>query len=417
MTATVTLLAGTLGLLLAVNALRPVRAPALFAAASFLAGWLTSELAFHCMALQCVVLSVGVWKGALDTLPGQVGVGAGALSVLLLGRSALEGVRARRVVEALVTGPLGASAPRALPEDHAPAPMGWWLRRLLFPLPVTHPSVERTRAVVYAREGRLQLKLDVFRRRGAAHDEGARRPAVVFVHGGAWVLGSRDHHGLPMLQDLAARGCVCFSLDYRLSPRATFPEHLVDVKRALAWVRAHARAWGADPGFVVLSGGSAGGHLAALAALTADDKSYQPGFEDADTSVAACVGFYGVYDLADTRGHWPNPGLRRVLERWVFKARLADARERFARASPLARVHRDAPPFLLVHGALDTLVPVEEARVFHRALLDAGAESHYLELPGAQHAFEIFPSPRTLETVRCVAEFVRRVRGRAPQVG
>jgi acetyl esterase/lipase len=223
-----------------------------------------------------------------------------------------------------------------------------------------------------------------------------------------------------MLQELAARGCVCFSMDYRLSPRATFPEHLVDVKRALTWVRANARAWGADPDRVVLSGGSAGGHLAALAALTAGDPSYQPGFETQDTSVDACVGIYGVYDLTNAHGHWPNPGLQRVLERLVFKARVVDAPERFARASPVARVHRDAPPFLLVHGALDSLVPVEEARVFHKALQDAGVQSHYLELPGAQHAFELFPSPRTLETVRCVAEFVRRVRGDArggPQPG
>ena len=93
--------------------------------------------------------------------------------------------------------------------------------------------------------------------------------------------------GLPLMYHLAARGWVCVAANYRLSPRATFPDHLIDVKRALAWIKRHGAEYGADPDFVVVTGGSAGGHLAALVALTANDPEYQPGFEDVDTTVQA----------------------------------------------------------------------------------------------------------------------------------
>ena len=122
---------------------------------------------------------------------------------------------------------------------------------------------------------------------------------MIQVHGGGWIAGSRLEQGIPLLNHLAANGWIGFAVDYRLSPRATMPEHVIDVKRAIAWVRAHADELGVDPERIALTGGSAGGHLTALAALTADDKALQPGFEDADTSVAAAVPFYGIYDFTD----------------------------------------------------------------------------------------------------------------------
>ena len=90
--------------------------------------------------------------------------------------------------------------------------------------------------------------------------------------------------------------------NYALSPKATFPDHLIDVKRALAWVKEHIAEYGGDPGYVVISGGSAGGHLSSLAALTPNRPEYQPGFEAVDTTVQACVPFYGVYDFTNRDG-------------------------------------------------------------------------------------------------------------------
>ncbi len=89
---------------------------------------------------------------------------------------------------------------------------------------------------------------------------------------------------------------MCVAINYRLSPRATWPAHIVDCKRAVAWVREHIAEYGGDPGFIAVSGGSAGGHLSSLLALTPNQPEWQPGFEDMDTSVDACLPFYGVYD-------------------------------------------------------------------------------------------------------------------------
>ena len=124
---------------------------------------------------------------------------------------------------------------------------------------------------------------------------------MIQVHGGGWILGSRSEQGIPLLNHMAANGWVGFNVDYRLSPRATLPDHVIDVKRAIAWVRENADELGVDPERIAITGGSAGGHLTALAALTANDRSLQPGFEDADTSVMAAVPFYGIYDFTGAR--------------------------------------------------------------------------------------------------------------------
>jgi acetyl esterase/lipase len=228
------------------------------------------------------------------------------------------------------------------------------------------------------------------------------------------VIGSKDQQGLPLVNHLASHGWVCLNANYRLSPHATFPEHLVDVKRAIAWYREHAREYGADPDFLVLAGGSAGGHLAALAALTPGDPEYQPGFESADTTVQGCVPYYAVYDFTDRFGVWPHRGLRAFLARHVMKASFEEAPERFDRASPMSRIGSDAPPFFVIHGDRDTLVPVEEARYFAEKLAEVSrAPVAFAEIPGAQHAFEIFHSLRSQLVTRGVERFLTAIRARA----
>jgi acetyl esterase/lipase len=395
------------GLAFTVNAYRPRQAPAWLALASFFAGWLTGELALHHLLWQGLVVGAFVYVGALAAWPGKLGLAVSLVSWALLWRSWRGGDAAATVMAAALDD--------ALPDlDDAPplddeVPPRW--RQLAFPIPVQHPAVERLRNLPYFSDGKLQLWLDIVRRRGDDFGPEARRPALIYVHGGGWILGQKEYQGLPLMQRLAAHGWVCFSIDYRLSPRATFPDHVVDVKRAIAWVRAHAREHGVDPACLVLAGNSAGGHLASLAALTPHRRELQPGFEDADTSVAACLSFYGIYDFTDRHRHWPHAGLTQLLERYVMKTRLADAHDAFAAASPLTWVGEHAPPFLVVHGERDSMVTVAEARAFSRALQ---AVSHapcvYVEVPGAQHAFEIFPSPRTLHVLDGVERFLGWVR-------
>jgi len=411
----VLLLVGLIGLAFTYNAFYPRYAPANVAMVSFFSGWLVAELALHIALLHATIVALLVWRGALATWPGELGLGLSVVSWFFLWVSWRGGHASGAVIASALSEALGDDfeellVPLPLAEQHVPHPE--W-RQLAFPLPVTHPHVERTRDVVYFDDGKLRLKLDVYRRRGVAVDKLAKQPVLLFVHGGGWCIGSKDHHGLPLLHRFAARGWVCVSINYRLSPRATFPDHIVDVKRAIAWVREHAGEYGADPGFIVVSGGSAGGHLASLAALTPGRAELQPGFAQADTSVAACVSFYGIYDFTDRHGHWPNPGLDQLLQGLVLKVKRKDAPEAFAAASPITYLDEKAPPFLLVHGDRDSLVPVKEGRAFYAALREVSqAPCAYFEIPGAQHAFEIFPSPRTLHVLRGVEQFLDFVHSR-----
>jgi acetyl esterase/lipase len=227
------------------------------------------------------------------------------------------------------------------------------------------------------------------------------------IHGGGWMNGDKKEQALPLMNQMALAGWVCVTANYRLSPAATWPEHLVDCKRALAWIREHVSEYGGDPSRVVVTGGSAGGHLAALIALTPNQPEWQPGFEDIDTSVRGCVPFYGVYDFVNRSSTWRNAGLQGVLEQRILKCSLTNNPEVWDRASPVSHVSAEAPPFFVIHGDSDTLVPVPEAREFVKALREKAREPlAYAELPGAQHAFEIFPSVRSLHTVNAVHRFL-----------
>lgn len=384
------------GLLSTLNAMWPRRRPAWLAVASFFPAWLVAELPLHALAFQLLGAAALVGLGALATWPGWVGLSPLAISAALLIRVH----RRAELAQPALRVPCAEALGEAMPARPRP--------RVLLPFPVTDGRVRRERDRVYAEVDGRPLRLDLFRPRGAA----ARPlPILVFLHGGGWMIGTKDNQGFPLLTHMAARGWLCVNVDYRLSPAATFPDHVIDVKRALAWVRAHAAELGGDPSFVALSGNSAGGHLAALAALTPDARAWKPGFEDADVGVDACVPIYGVYDLLDRHRLWPHGGARAMIARHVLKTE-DDAV--FEAASPLAHVRPDAPPFLIVHGDRDQLVPVESARRFAEALALASRQPvAYAEIPDANHAFEIFRSPRCLHAVAAIGDFLDAVRRRA----
>ena len=220
--------------------------------------------------------------------------------------------------------------------------------------------VDKQNIVSYGPHGRANLA-DIWRRRDLPRD--GKAPVLLQVPGGAWMIGWRRPQAYPLMGHLVSRGWVCVSMNYRVSPVHTWPDHIVDVKRALAWVKENIAAYGGDPNFVAISGGSAGGHLSALAALTPNDPKFQPGFEDADTSVVAAVPFYGRYDWYSTQ----DPGRAEfveLLERLVVKRKLSTHRHIYLDASPLRYVRADAPPFFVLHGTDDSLIPVVEAREF-----------------------------------------------------
>jgi acetyl esterase/lipase len=271
----------------------------------------------------------------------------------------------------------------------------------------TRKRYRAARDISYGDAGRRN-QLDVWKRADLPND--AKAPVLFQVHGGAWMMGQKEGQAEPLMAHLAERGWVCVTTNYRLSPRATWPDHIVDVKKALAWTKATIAEHGGDPDFIVITGGSAGGHLSSLAALTPHIADFQPGFEDVDTSVAAAVPFYGVYDFVNRYGT-SRADMEDFLGRRVFKSSLGDDRERWEQASTISHVGPHAPPFFVLHGTNDSLVPVEQARTFVDELRKESSQPVvYGELPGAQHAFEIFPSVRTHATVNAVERFLAVVR-------
>jgi acetyl esterase/lipase len=185
---------------------------------------------------------------------------------------------------------------------------------------------------------------------------------------------------------------------------------MADVKAAIAWARANAQQFGGDPNFVAVAGCSAGGHMATLAGLSANDPQWQADLPaEADTSVDAVVSVYGLYDWHD-RSTPERDCFMEFLERVVVKRSQARHPEVFRAASPMERVHSFAPPFLAVHGSADGLIPVGEARSFVdrlRAVSDATVA--YIELPGVGHGFDLVDGVRTAPVVAAIGRFLHHV--------
>lgn len=256
----------------------------------------------------------------------------------------------------------------------------WWT--LLTPFPVRPWKVQRIGNLSYGPAGRRN-RLDVYRRRSGVR--GA--PVLVYLHGGGYFSGSKRREARAMLHRFAAQGWVCISATYRLRPQVQFPDHLIDAKRVLAWVRDQGRDLGADPATIVMAGSSAGGHLTALAALTPNHPAFQPGFEHADTSVTAAVCLYGYYGIYYGRDPLERPS-----------------------SSPLLHPATAAPPFLLAHGDRDSYVSVAGAQAMHRKLLTESSEPVvYAQLPGGQHGFDLFRSLRSEAVINGIEVFTTRV--------
>ncbi|RAU97290.1 alpha/beta hydrolase [Mycolicibacter senuensis] len=238
-------------------------------------------------------------------------------------------------------------------------------------------------------------------------------PVLIYVPGGAWVHGSRTLQGYALLSHLAERGWVCLSIDYRVAPHNRWPRHIIDVKTAIAWAHANVDKFGGDRNFIAVAGSSAGGHLAALAGLTgsaAGDGEFADRLpEGADTSVDAVVGIYGRYDWQD-RSTPERVAFVDFLERVVVGRSIRRHGDIYRQASPIARVHPEAPPFMLVHGSADTVIPVAQARAFaDRLRAVSRSKVGYLELPGAGHGFDLTDGSRTGAMSTAIGLFLNQI--------
>ena len=347
--------------------------------------WLVGELVIPLLVVQSVLATVMLLKGtvtlikALSWLVTVVGL------LWILWRA----LRNKQSWSQLVSTPLGLRWVQVL--------SSFWLHQ---------KGVRRIRNIAYGDDGYRHL-LDICWDGDSSKQQ---RPVLLQIHGGAWLIGRKHQQAIPLLNEMAKRGWLCLDINYRLSPKAKLPTHLQDVKRAIAWAKQHISEYGGDPDCIVITGGSAGGHLASLAALTANQPQWQPGFEQVDTRVAACVPFYGVYDFLDQCNLRGRQSMEKMLAKYVMPATQQQQPDLWQQLSPINHVANANIPFLVVHGTHDSLVFVEEARYFVEQLQQSSTSSvDYVELFGAQHAFEVFHSVRCNYTIQGVAAWLQRV--------
>lgn len=380
---------GIAGLLAAAGARRPVirRWPLsiIQAAPSFLASETPGALAGVHVAAAATAL---FGRGPRSTVISRVGVLAAVvngMAVAALADLQRDAVRSARVLGA-VTGPVAGrqdGCTRAAPRG----------------------AHRRGTDIAYG--GHPAQRLDVWARPDLP-PPAAAAPVLLQVHGGGWTGGDKARQAGPLLRRLAERGWVCVTINYRLGPAELWPAMIVDVKAAIAWVRSNIAAYGGDPDFVAVTGGSAGGHLAALAALSPNDPAFQPGFAEVDTTLAAAVTLYGVYDFTVD-----EHGLFALLEGKVLGTTLRADGRAWRAASPVHRAGAHAPPFLVIHGSADTVSGVGQSRRLVARLREVSREAvRYAELPRAQHGFDAWATARTRHTVEAVDRFLTEVHER-----
>jgi acetyl esterase/lipase len=267
----------------------------------------------------------------------------------------------------------------------------------------------RKETVVYARPEDEALNATLYI---PASESKELRPAVVLIHGGAWVTGTRRQvywYG----RHLAEEGYVAMSVDYRTMPGAPFPAPLFDVKAAVRWLRKNAEQYRIDPKRIAAMGTSAGGHLALMLALTPNEKELE-GTENLGypCNVEAAVSLYGPTDLKELFAQKEKGRFSRYT--WGPLVKEFAGRKEFAgkdpldAASPVSYVGPHTPPILCIHGTSDEVVPVEQSRKFFDKLKDAGADTQCIEVPGYSHAFDyLHPSVRR-ELFPKILDFLKR---------
>ncbi|MFV8818901.1 alpha/beta hydrolase fold domain-containing protein [Haliea sp. E17] len=365
---------------------------------------LTTELAWLWLPLQILLSLLLVAGGALDSVIGKL-----SLLVLLLSWCGLawhiwQSRAAAEVLEDALCEGLGKhyrerlDARRVAQLRQQVGFADWKL-----PFRMTRPGVEVIRDIPYGPLG-MRQHLDIYRpqqRRGNC-------PVLLQIHGGAWTMSRKEDQGQPLMWHLAARGWICVAVNYRLSPSVGFPTHLEDCKRALCWIRENGADYGMDTDFIAVTGGSAGGHLAALVALTANRPELQADNPQTDTAVQAAVPLYGIYDFVSRfqQYRYPEPLKKFLIGRVMYEDESANP-ELWDLASPVTLVNAEAPPFFVLHGTQDSLIPVRDAQLFVEKLRAVSQQAVvYAELPYAEHGFELFHSQRAELTVDAIHRFL-----------
>lgn len=244
-------------------------------------------------------------------------------------------------------------------------------------------SGERLRDVVYDARFSGSAAMDVY----LPDDAAASRPGVLFIHGGAWRSGSRRAYAAAA-DRLARSGYVAATIDYRMGEAGVYPRAVQDCLCALSHFRAHAGEYGLDPTRVAVMGYSAGGHLASLMGVAADDPLLAPDCEAGPTyAPRAVIAGSATHDLRGKDHFWVSEFLGGPSD--VIPAV-------YAHASPITHVHENAPPYLFLHGGDDWFVDVESSRTMRGALLSVGTQAEIHEVHGGGHLLNAGTDPGTV---------------------
>ena len=236
-------------------------------------------------------------------------------------------------------------------------------------------------------------------------DDEALHPVIVYLHSGAWISGDRT--GGPAIRE-AARGFAVASIDYRLAPQYTWPAQIEDCKTAVRWLRANAARYHLDPKRIGVFGTSAGGHLAAMLGTTANHPEFeglQLGNPQFSSSVKAVIDFYGPTDLTKIEDqklpcfpflNGDSPYLPLSL---LLGCPIQQCLDKAATANPINYVSAGDPPFLIMQGLLDCLVPWRQSQMLYDALKQNSVDATLVLLPTAQHADRQFSEPKYQQMV------------------
>jgi acetyl esterase/lipase len=246
-------------------------------------------------------------------------------------------------------------------------------------------------------EGYRPIQVDVY---SPARRRANPGPAIVFIHGGGWALGSRRRFGRAFaawptspLELLALEGFTVVSVDYRLSREAHFPAQVHDCKAAIRWTRANAAELNVDPDRIMSWGESAGGHLSLMMGLTGDDEAMNGDVGEhvsVRSDVCGVVDWYGFSDLLASQSQ-RHPSSTHdhdgptSFESQLLGGPLQSMEELAKQASPLSHVHADAPPIQIHHGDADLVVPYAQSEVLVRALMELELNVEFVTIPGADH--------------------------------
>ncbi|MGH9522412.1 MAG: alpha/beta fold hydrolase [Terriglobales bacterium] len=258
--------------------------------------------------------------------------------------------------------------------------------------------------ITYRQANTTDLKLDLYEPRAAA--KGKPVPVVMFIHGGGWVAGTKEGSELDLMPYLQM-GFAAVNVEYRMASNSLAPAAVEDCRCALHWIVNNAAKYNFDLNRVVVTGGSAGGHLALTTGLLTPEAGFDRGctppvnlrWDKADTTVpkvAAIVNWFGITDVADL---FAGPNAKGYAIEWFGS--LPNREELAHRVSPLYMVNKDSPPVITIHGDKDTLVPYTQAQRLHEALTRAGVRNELVTIPNGGHGgFPPDQQERAMEAVR-----------------